>query len=81
MDSDKFKEQLIKNNSLEIKIIPNSKKNKIILKNNKFILEISKEAENNKANQELIRFIKKITGKNIKIIKGKTSKNKIIKIV
>jgi len=81
MDSIKFKDQLIKNNSLEIKIIPNSRKNNIISKDNKFIIEISQPAENNKANQELIRYLKKITGKEIKIIKGKTSKNKTIKIV
>lgn len=41
---------------------------------------LKSEPENNKANLELLKVLKKYFGKDIKIIKGKTSKNKTIQV-
>ena len=42
-------------------------------------IDIKAEPENNKANIELIRFLKKETGLDVIIVKGKTSKNKLVR--
>lgn len=47
---------------------------------NAFKLNIKKPAENNKANLEIIKFLKK-QGLNVKIIKGLKNKVKLIKII
>jgi len=66
---------------IEVKVKPNSKKQEIEkISNNKYVVSLKKPAEDNKANIELIKLMKKHTGKNIKIIKGLKSKNKIIEV-
>jgi len=45
-----------------------------------YIISLKKPAEDNKANIELIKFLGKYFNKNINIIKGLKSKNKIVKI-
>lgn len=72
----------IKDNSLKIIIKPNSKKNEILDYNKqKQALRVSIKAppENNKANIEIIKFFSKLTKKQVKIIKGLTSKEKLLK--
>ncbi|MBW2992677.1 DUF167 domain-containing protein [Candidatus Woesearchaeota archaeon] len=72
----------IKNNSLKIIVKPNSKKNDILnYDKNKQALKVSIKAppENNKANIEIIKFFNKLTKKHTKIIKGLTSKEKLLK--
>ncbi|WP_038056132.1 DUF167 domain-containing protein [Thermodesulfobacterium hydrogeniphilum] len=70
---------------LEIKVKPGARKDKIIVFKEPNFLEVSLKAkpENNKANESLCKFLSKIlkVSKNeIKIVRGKTSKNKILKI-
>jgi uncharacterized protein (TIGR00251 family) len=70
---------------LEIKVKPGSSKDKILQFKEPNFLEISLKAqpEKNKANESLCEFlgnIFKIPKREIKILKGKTSKNKIVKI-
>jgi uncharacterized protein (TIGR00251 family) len=75
--------QFIKNNSLKIIVKPNSPKNEIISwDNEKQALRIAIKAkpENNQANIEIIKFFKKLLKKNISIIHGLKSREKIIKI-
>lgn len=63
---------------IQVKVKPNSKEFKI---KEGEIWEISLKSppENNKANIELIKEMNKIYGK-CKIVRGKTSKNKILEI-
>jgi uncharacterized protein (TIGR00251 family) len=59
-------------------------KNKIVGYNEEkdsYIVEIKEKAENNKANIEILKFLKKTIGKEVKIIKGLTSKEKVIRII
>lgn len=66
-------------NLIKLKIKPNSPKNKIISETaGEMIVEIAAPAENNKANIELIKFLSKKFGKNVRIVRGLTSKKKII---
>ena len=70
---------------LEIKVKPGAGKDKILSFKNPNFLEISlkAKAENNQANESLCRFLSKIfkVSKNeIKIVKGKASRHKLVKI-
>lgn len=66
---------------INVKVITNSKKQEIKKINlEKYIVNLKQVPENNKANLELIKLLKKHFKKNIKIVKGLRSKNKIIKI-
>ena len=65
---------------LEIKAKPNSPATKLYKKEDRFILEIESEPENNKANLEIIKFFRKLSGHDVKILKGLKSKNKTILI-
>ncbi len=70
---------------LEIKVKPNASKDEILSFKAPNFLEISlkAKAENNQANEALIKFLAKVlkvdSGK-IKIIKGKTSRKKIVSV-
>jgi len=66
---------------ISVKVKTSSKKQEIIkTKNNKYLISLKQPAINNKANLELIKLLKKNLKKDIKIIKGLRSKNKIIEL-
>jgi uncharacterized protein (TIGR00251 family) len=64
---------------LKIKIKPSSNKNKIVkMEDGTFKIWIKSAPEKGKANKELKKYLKKVTGIPIKITSGLTSKNKTI---
>ncbi len=64
---------------LRIKVKPSSNKNKIVkMENGVFKIWLKSAPEKGKANKELQKYLKKITGIPIKIISGLTSENKTI---
>jgi uncharacterized protein len=67
-----------------IRIIPKSSQTKIIEEKDDFLkIKLKAAPEKGKANAELIKFLAKhfkTAKSNINIIKGKTSKNKVIEI-
>ena len=69
---------------IKIKVKPSSEKQEIKkIGDEEYKVNLKKPAEDNKANLELIKLLSKklkVSSKNIKIIKGLTSKNKIVKI-
>lgn len=70
---------------MNIKVIvkPDSRKTEILdhdAENDIFHIAISKPAENNKANLELIKFLSKLYKAKVSIITGKTSKKKLVRI-
>ena len=68
---------------LEVKVIPNSKEEKIYQENEIYKIKVKKPALEGKANLELIKFLAKEfkTKKgNIKILKGEKTRNKVIEI-
>lgn len=66
---------------IQVKVYPNSRREEIIkINGNSFKVYLKKQAEDNKANIELLKLLKKHFSENIKIIKGMKSRNKIIKI-
>jgi len=67
---------------LNIKVQPSSGRQEIQQSIDGKIAKVflKKAPENNKANQELEKFLSKHFGKKVKIIKGHTSKNKTIEV-
>ena len=69
---------------INVKVKLNSGKQEVVkISENEYVVSLKKPAEDNKANIELIKLFSKylkISPKDIKIIKGLKSKNKIIKI-
>ncbi|MBS3170989.1 DUF167 domain-containing protein [Candidatus Woesearchaeota archaeon] len=66
-----------------IKVVPNAKNNSIIKENNLLKVYVKKPAIDNKANKEIIELLGKffeVKKKNVKIIKGEKSRNKIVEI-
>ena len=69
---------------VNIKVKPQSGKQEIVKVNcNEYIVSLKSAPEDNKANIELLKLLKKyfkVEVQDIKIIKGKASKNKLVKI-
>jgi len=66
---------------VRIKVKPNSREQKIEqISDNEFKIYLKERPEENKANLELLKLLKKEFKKNVKIIKGKTSRNKVVEI-
>ncbi|MEM4230405.1 MAG: DUF167 domain-containing protein [Candidatus Pacearchaeota archaeon] len=68
---------------LKLKVIPCSSNKEIINKENTLYIKLKESPENNKANIELINLLAKHFNKSvnhIKILRGKTSRNKIVEI-
>ncbi len=64
-----------------VKVKPNSSETKIISENgNELVVAVHAPAERNKANIELIKFLRKKFGSDVKIIRGATSRKKIVTI-
>ncbi len=63
---------------LNARIKPNSPKFKIEKKNNQIIIYCKSPPENNRANQEIVKELQKLTKQEVRIIKGLTSKKKSI---
>ncbi len=69
---------------LKIKVKPRSREQKFEKSGDEYIISLKSEPRNNKANIELIKLLSrhfKIQSANIKIKKGKSSKNKIVEII
>ena len=69
---------------IKVNVKPHSGKQEIKkISENEYVVYLKKPAQDNKANIELIKLLGKelnVGSKNIKIIKGLTSKNKIIEV-
>ncbi len=64
---------------LKIKVKPSSNKNKIVqMGNGVFKIWLKSAPEKGKANKELEKYLKKVTGTTVKITSGLTSENKTI---
>lgn len=64
-----------------VKVKPSSGKREIEkLSDSRYVIYLKSQQEKNKANIELLKLLKKHFKKSVKILRGKTSKNKIIEI-
>ena len=66
--------------TIEVKVKPNSPKFKIEKKNGNIIIHCKSLPEDNKANREIIKRLERLTNREVRIVKGLTSKKKSIVI-
>ena len=66
---------------INIKVYPDSGKQDIKKEGGNYKVYLKKRPEKGKANLELIKLLKKEFGKNVRIIKGKTSKRKMVELI
>ena len=71
----------IKKNLLEVKVIPNASKTKIIEENNSIKVYLHAPPKKNKANVELIKFFKKEYNLKFTIKSGEKSREKVLQIL
>ena len=62
----------------KIKVIPNSKIEKIFMKDNLLCIKIKEKPEKGKANNSVIKNLEKYFNKKVRIVSGFTSRNKVI---
>jgi uncharacterized protein (TIGR00251 family) len=66
---------------IRINVVPNSSKEKIVkVDEESYKIYLTKPAHEGKANEQLIKLLKHKFKANIKIVKGKTFRNKIIEV-
>ena len=66
---------------IEVKVKPNSKEQEIIKTGeNEYKISLKEKAEDNKANIELLKLLKMHFGKEVRIVKGLKSRNKIVEV-
>jgi uncharacterized protein (TIGR00251 family) len=66
----------------KVQVKPNARKSEILEETeNEIKIAIAAPAQDGKANTELIRFLKKEKGWKATIVKGKTSKTKLVKVL
>ena len=65
---------------IKIKVKTKSGKQKIENKDDFYIVSLKSAPENNKANLELIKVLKKYFGREVKIKSGFTSRNKVVEL-
>jgi uncharacterized protein (TIGR00251 family) len=65
---------------INIKAYPNSEKSEIVREGKSYIVHLKSAPENNKANIELLKMLKKYFGKEVEIKSGFTSRKKLVEI-
>jgi len=66
---------------LKLKVFTNSGRQEIIkISDEEYKIYLKKAPENNKANEEMVRLLTKHFCAPVKLIKGRTSKNKLVEI-
>jgi len=78
-----YSEVLKQKSVVNLLVKPNSSKTRITgydPENDIIKIDVKAPPEGNRANDEIIRFLGKITGKDAKILHGKTSKRKTVRL-
>ena len=74
--------ECIVKDTITIRVRPNAKKTSIVdIRDNIVFLDVASPPENNKANVEIIKFISKQLKKQVRFLRGTTSKTKVLKII
>lgn len=80
MSEEEFKRLLEEKKRIRIRVKPNSKTRSIMMREGEIVITLKEPAEHNKANKELVKYLSKIMGREVKIIHGLKSKNKEVRI-
>ncbi len=65
---------------LWVKVVPKSKSFSVMVSDSGVLIRLTEEPDRNKANIELIKELGKLLGRNVHILKGTTSRKKLLQI-
>lgn len=65
---------------IKVKVKPNSKEEKIEKISDYYLVKLKKPAHEGRANMELLKVLKKYFKKNVKIIRGLRSREKVVEV-
>jgi uncharacterized protein (TIGR00251 family) len=65
---------------IEVRVRTNSPRFSLSEKNGEFFIEVTSPPQEGKANTEIVKSLRKLTGHDVEILKGLKSKNKLILI-
>ena len=65
---------------IRIKVKPGAKENKVVEKEGEYIVYVKAAPQRGEANREVEKVLEKFFGKEVRIIKGHKSRNKIVKV-
>ena len=65
---------------IKVKVKTNAGKSEVNKKEGDFVVYLKSSPENNKANLELVKLMKKFFKKDVKIVKGFKNRNKILEV-
>jgi uncharacterized protein (TIGR00251 family) len=66
---------------INVKVKPSSGEHEIKIREGVYLVKLKSRAEDNKANMELLKLLQKHFKKDVRIVSGKTSKNKIVEVL
>jgi len=65
---------------LRIKVKTNQPKTEVVEKGEIWKINVNAKPENNKANEEIVKFFTRMFKKNVELVRGLKSRNKILEI-
>ena len=65
---------------IEASVVPNSKRFSLSVKDNRLKIHLESPPENNRANIELIKKLSSLTGRQVRLLSGQTSRRKRLEI-
>jgi len=65
---------------IKIKVKPNSREQKIVKKADSYLVYLKSRPENNRANIELVKLLKKYFDRPVKIKSGLSSRKKVVEV-
>ena len=64
---------------LKIKVIPKASRNRVLIKDGRIIVYVTAPPEKGKANREVLKLLKRLTGVGVEIVSGEKAREKIIR--
>ncbi|MBI4151206.1 DUF167 domain-containing protein [Candidatus Woesearchaeota archaeon] len=73
---------LLTSGKFSVRVKPNAKETALVgVKDGTYVISIAAKPEGNKANIALLKFLKKQLGKQVRLVSGATSRDKLIEIL
>ncbi len=66
---------------IKVKVKPHSGEQSVVNDGNMYVVKLKSPPEDNKANIELLKVLKKYFKKEVRIISGFTSRNKVVEVL
>ncbi len=66
-------------NRLKIKVIPKASRNRVLIKDGRVVVYVTAPPEKGKANREVLKLLKRLTGVGVKIVSGEKAREKVVK--